>query len=91
MIDTVEGGSDYYLFIATLDETAEDDSGAGSWEGSVNKITRQHERSMDRLEQVVAKKVNAIDEQINQSAIRDAAQDKDLKKKVYHIMKGNKT
>ena len=91
MLEFVDVDFKDYLFIATLDETAEDDSGAGSWEGSVNKITRQHERSMDRLEQVVAKKVNAIDEQINQSAIRDAAQDKDLKKKVYHIMKGNKT
>lgn len=50
MLDFKEVDLEDYLFIVTLDETAEDDSGAGSWEGSVNKITRAAERSMEDLE-----------------------------------------
>ena len=74
-----------FMFVVKPDEVTTDEVGA-TWEGSINRMTKVHERSMEELESSICKSIGLLLEQVTQSAKRDSAQDKDLKMQVYQMM-----
>ena len=82
-----DSGADHqsFIFVVTPDENDSDDF--GTWEGSIKQMNRLVDKRISSLEEKVDRKFDVIVNQAQVSSLRDIAQDKDLKKNVYQLIK----
>ena len=80
----------YFMYLITLDEHEPDE--LNSWEGSIKRMTQITDKRLEKLETALSKEILKLQDQVEQSVKRDAAQDKDLKK-TFNLMftKSSKT
>ena len=78
------------MYLVTLDDHEPDEM--SSWEGSIKRMTQLTEKGLEKLETTLSKEIFKLQDQVEQSVKRDAAQDKDLKKS-FNVMitKSNQT